>query len=204
MSTSIGNALFLMIMISSCTRIESRPWTIPLHSVDANLIINLPSEFNSMKESVHLSDCKPCGKYQTILADFDFVNKVEDTTGFFIPWLADTCIMAVFYIDEELYPEPYVSSGISNEESLRSKITQIKNENKRTNIFKQKVDNNTVMLAYETFDKFGVTASRKIDCLKYIDEQSIGIHYIQYRNFKNELLESVWSSLLEMNVEKEK
>lgn len=205
MIVSIRQILFIAVLVSSCTRTETKQWTIPLYSKDVILEIDLPRELNSIKESVHLSDCKPCGKYHTVLAGADFMERIEDTTGFFSPWLSDTTPTSVFYIEEQLHPESYPYNGYRDSlEELKQLVDRLKIEDPRTKVLEQATDNDRVMIRYDTFRKNGTLASKRIECLTFVDDRIIEIHYVQYHDLQNELLEIVWTGLREMNIEKKK
>ena len=203
MIISVRHILFIAVLVSLCTRTETKQWAIPLHSADANLKITLPRELNSIKESVHQSDCEPCGKYHTVVADVDFMSRIEDTTGFFTPWLSDTTPTSIFYIEEQLHPESYPSNGNHDfQKELNLIVDRLKYEDPRIKVLKQETGDNRALIVYETFTKSGAIASKRIECLTYIDNRFIEIHFIQYKNFQNKFIEIIWTSLLEMKIEK--
>jgi hypothetical protein len=205
MNILVRYILFFAVLISSCTRTETKQWSIPLHSADANLEIDLPRELKSIKESVHTSDCKPCGKYHTVLAGADFMERIEDTTGFFSPWLSDTTPTSIFYIEEQLYPESYPDKGNRDfQEELKPLIDRLKIEDPQTKVLEQATGIDRAMIRYETFGKNGTLKSKRIECLTFVDDRIIEIHYVQYHDLQNELIENVWTGLREMNIEKKK
>lgn len=193
--------LILSLFISSCTRTNTKKWTIPLHSSTAQLQIALPRQISNVKQSVHLSDCTPCGKYHTVLADSAFIDVVEDTTGFFIPWLSDTTPKHLFYIEEELYPEySHINESPDYDKELKAFIEMITRWDSRTKILRQHTSNRHAIVYYEEEDENGNVGSKKIDCITFIDGRFIKLHYIQSADFQMDFLDEVWTGLRKMTI----
>jgi len=203
MIISIGKILLLCVVISSCSRPHTKEWTIPLYSADASLEILLPNDFSAMKTSVHRSDCETCGMFHTILADNDFLNKVEDTTGFFTPWLTDTTAISIFYIEEQLHPD--ISDTIiplDYQEILDFVVQSLKWENSKTKVHRQEANDDMALMSYETVDIDGRTSSKRIECRTHVDKRFVTIRYIQYRNFERGAFELVWNGIKGMEIKK--
>lgn len=133
------------------------------------------------------------------------MERIEDTTGFFSPWLSDTTPTSVFYIEEQLHPESYPYNGYrDSQEELKQLVDRLKIEDPRTKVLDQATGKNRVMIRYETFGKNGTLVSKRIECLTFVDDRIIELNYVQYHDLQNELLEIVWTGLREMNVENKK
>lgn len=195
----------LCVLISSCSRPDTKEWTIPLYNTEANLEILLPNDFTVMKTSIHLSDCKTCGMFRTILTDNDFLNKIDDTTGSFTPWLSDTTTTSIFYIEEQLHPDSSLKNNSRNyEKELNSIVQALKWEDSRTKIHRQDSENNMALISYATFDEDGNITAKRIECRTDFEDRFINIRFIQYHDFQNGLIEKVWSGIKDIQIKKEK
>ena len=205
MNLSFGKVLALILIISSCSRTETKHWNIPLQSSEASLKIELPIELNSIKRLVHLSDCESCGKYQTFLAGSEIIDQIEDTSGFFAPWPSDFKPTSIFCIEEQRQPGFYPNTKPydlkvefeSLMDHLRSEFLGVKFRN-------QLITKNKGLIQYETHAKNGSISSKRIECLIVVDARIIRVYCIQNRDFQNDLIHHVWKGLLEMNLEVKK
>ncbi len=188
-------AFFVTLMIS-CVNQGLITRTIPLHSSEAMIEIKLPSELSHFKTSVHLSDCKPCGRFHTIFSSETFVKRVEDTTGFFTTWLINSNSSGLLYIEEELYPDS--DSGHEKrvtEEDLKFLRKALHAEDPRSKVLRSEIVNKIALVKYEAYNQSGLLISRNIDCITYVNNQFVKIFFIQNHDFQNDVCDKVWVAL---------
>jgi len=205
MSLSLSKLLALILIFSSCSQPETKHWNIPLQSSEASLKIELPIELNSIKRSVHFSDCESCGKYQTFLAESEIIDQIEDTSGFFAPWPTDFKPTSIFCIEEQRQPGSYLNrKPYDLKVEFESLMDHLKSEYLGVKIRNQLLSKNKGLIQYETYAENGSIGSKRIECLIVVDDRIIRIYCIQNRDFLNELIKYVWKGLLEMNLEVKK
>lgn len=201
--TKQPNLLLLLFFcgLVSCTNSKTKHWSIPLYSTNGSLEIELPIFFDTLKKSVNVSDCGDCGKFHTILTDKNFIKNIEDTTGFIIPWLCDSLLKIVFYIEEKLHPFPSTKiDEKSVEDYLNNTLPKIESLYSNVRIFKKSVKNGMSIIYYETYDENGLLKSKVIKCISSLNNQPIYIEFIQNYNFKNDLSERIWNSIQNMRL----
>ncbi len=184
------------MLMSSCVNQGLITWAVPLHSSEAIIEIELPSELRNIKTSVHLSDCKPCGRFHTIFSNETFAEGVEDTTGFLTTWLIDINSSGFLYFEEELYPEVNLGSekrvAVEDLNFLRRALHA---EDPRSKFLQNEIVNEVALVKYETFDQSGLLSSRNINGITYLNNQFVKIYFIQNHDFQNDICDKVWFAL---------
>ena len=198
---SIIKLSILLILICSCDERDEGLWEIPLKSTSSQIVIQLPPEFTHMKESLHLSDCKPCGQQHTVISDKILIDAVDDTTGFWIPWLSDLQESPIFYVVEQRYPETYSNKDLSFYGKEKEKmVSNFKKFEKHGTLLKSFSDDH---LAYIAFEKTppNYFHTKEIECRFYHDSKYIRLYFIQYEDLSNDLLDKVCESIEQMELE---
>lgn len=189
------------IVICSCIERDEGLWEIPLKSTSSQIVIQLPPEFTHMKESLHLSDCKPCGQQHTVISDKTLIDAVDDTTGFWIPWLSDIREAPKFYVVEQRYPETYPKWDLTFYDKEKDEMVSnfIKFE-KYGALLKSYSDDQLAYIAYERTPP-NYFHTREIECRLYHNSKYIRLYFIQYEDLSDDLLERICESIEQMEIE---
>ena len=191
-------ALFCFLSCSDSNTVE---WAFPLHGSEKHIEVELPTELEDYKVSIHTSDCKSCGLYQTVFSKKKFLKRIQDTTGFFSPWRIDSTANWYLYFDVQLNKDTFLPAIIPNfKKELSSIESSIFAIDKNAEITSKIFDDNIALVSYERRDHNRLKMIKGIDGLTFLDSTWIGIHYEQYDSLDNGLTESLMKCLSRIKI----
>lgn len=196
----LGNlilGLTLCTVVGSCN-FSDEPEAIPLHHNLGTLYLNLPSELDTFKTSIHISDYKAGDRIRTVFVKKDFQKFVKDSTGWVDQLYGDTIPNSVLILEQELYSYKHRDPQFT-EEDLWQYQNLFKSEHPEIEIIETRLTKSRMELLINGLR--GGKCVKEIHLHSFVNGEFINLSFFDFKNRSDSLSQQMWANFANLRIE---